>query len=155
MDEHLGAPGLQRSLLSRTFTRSDVTAVRHAVARAAAGVGMSRRRLDDFVLAINEIITNAVRHGGGQGRLRLWSLGDLLWCEVADRGPGMPRGSGDGSRLPPSFSVGGRGLWLARHLCDTLSIQSGPQGTVIRLGTAVSPPTTVDGGPAARVEGIS
>ncbi|HWH01308.1 MAG TPA: ATP-binding protein, partial [Pilimelia sp.] len=54
-------------LLARTFDAEQVTELRHAVARCAEESGLSGHPLEDFVLAVNELATNAVRHGGGRG----------------------------------------------------------------------------------------
>ncbi|MCK2220897.1 ATP-binding protein [Actinomadura sp. ATCC 31491] len=118
-------------MLRVSFARGRITFLRRTVAEHAAYEGLSGRRLEDFVLAVNEITTNAVVHGGGHGRLRLWSHAGLLWCEVADEGPGLPPGW-IGDRPPPAgLSGGGRGLWLTRMLCDHITIVSGPGGTVV------------------------
>jgi anti-sigma regulatory factor (Ser/Thr protein kinase) len=127
-----------RSLLSRAFGLGDVTALRHSVSRHAAAAGLAGQRLQDFVLAVNELITNAVRHGGGRGHLRLWCRDGVIWGEVSDRGPGMPDPAPDGGRLPPTSAVGGRGLWLARRMSDTITIDTGPLGTVARVAAALS-----------------
>jgi anti-sigma regulatory factor (Ser/Thr protein kinase) len=125
-----------RSLLSRAFGLSDVTALRHAVSRQASAAGLAGQRLQDFVLAINELITNAVRHGGGRGHLRLWCNDGMLWGEVTDRGHGIADPTG-GQRLPPASSIGGRGLWLARRLSDAITIDSGPLGTTATVSAAL------------------
>ena len=52
----------------------------------ATGAGMSVARTNDLVLTVNELVTNSVRHAGGQGVLRVWQQPDGLVCEVADRG---------------------------------------------------------------------
>jgi anti-sigma regulatory factor (Ser/Thr protein kinase) len=121
------------SLLAQRFDAEHITAVRHAVARCAAGVGLFDQRLEDFVLAVNEVITNAVRHAGGQGRVRLWTQDGTIRCEVTDEGGGIPPERLVGRELPPSVAVSGRGLWLARHLCDAVSVATGPAGTTILL----------------------
>ena len=121
------------SLLAQPFDAEHITALRHAVARCAAGVGLFGQRLEDYVLAVNEIITNAVRHAGGHGRLRLWTEAGTIRCEVSDEGGGIPPDRLTGRELPPSFAVSGRGLWLARHLCDAVSVATGPAGTTILL----------------------
>jgi anti-sigma regulatory factor (Ser/Thr protein kinase) len=41
------------------------------------------------VLAIDEIVANAVVHGGGRGELRLAADNGRLRCEVRDRGGGF------------------------------------------------------------------
>ena len=41
---------------------------------------------DDLVLAVNEIVTNSVRYGGGHGVLRMWETPDTSISEVRDDG---------------------------------------------------------------------
>lgn len=131
-------------LLRTRFDVNQIAAVRHALARCLRAAGLSGERLDDFVTAINEAMTNAVRHGGGHGELWLWRGdppgpdGELV-CEVHDRGPGfadtlsIPR-----SRPLPSPN-GGMGLWLARELADALAVHSDSHGVRVRLTMALRP----------------
>ncbi|MGK5742624.1 ATP-binding protein [Micromonospora sp. URMC 103] len=125
-------------LIAEAFDRAQVTELRHSVTSCAHAAGLRDQRLDDFVLAVNELITNAVRHGGGRGSLRLWRLDDQLVCEVADQGLGISAGRlGDRSRPAPE-TAGGWGLWLARQLSDTMEVRSGESGTVVRIATAIT-----------------
>ncbi|MER7281077.1 ATP-binding protein [Dactylosporangium sp. NPDC000244] len=127
------------ALLVEDFDVALITAVRHAVNRGAAGAGLIGQRLEDFVLAVNEIVTNAVRHAGGGGTLRMWVADGVLACEVVDKGAGIPeeRLSGEAA-LPPSSAISGRGLWLARHLVDDVLVTTGEAGTIVRLSSALS-----------------
>lgn len=125
-------------LLAAIFDADRITGLRHEVTRCAIAAGLHAQRLEDFVLAVNEIVTNAVRHAGGHGRLRMWLVGAILQCEVVDQGRGIPDDEDEGTVLPPSYAVSGRGLWLARHLCDTLTVHTGPEGTTITLASAVA-----------------
>ena len=129
--------GEAKPLVTLVFDAAGITALRHTVSRAAENVGLKGQRLEDFVLAVNEIVTNAVRHAGGHGRLRMWLHAGSVRCEVADDGAGIPSERLNGYELPPSFAVSGRGLWLARHLCDLLTVQTGPSGTKITLCSTV------------------
>jgi signal transduction histidine kinase len=61
-------------------------AARRFVADHAERAGLSRERIVDLVLALNEIATNTLRHGGGHGVLRIWNEDRRLVCEVRDRG---------------------------------------------------------------------
>ncbi|WP_432837293.1 ATP-binding protein [Dactylosporangium sp. CA-092794] len=126
------------ALLVEEFDVAQITPVRHAVSRGAERAGLSGQRLEDFVLAVNEIVTNAVRHAGGGGRLRLWLASGVVLCEVTDKGAGIPPERLDGEALPPSYAISGRGLWLARHLVDKVSVDSSDAGTVVTLSTAVA-----------------
>ncbi|MFC3501166.1 ATP-binding protein [Micromonospora krabiensis] len=127
-------------LIADAFDQAQVTELRHSVTSCAHAAGLRGERLDDFVLAVNELITNAVRHGGGQGSLRLWRQGDELVCEVADHGHGISAERlGDRSRPEPA-TVGGWGLWLARQLSDTMAVESGDTGTLVRITAVVAAP---------------
>ncbi|HEX5594652.1 MAG TPA: ATP-binding protein [Micromonosporaceae bacterium] len=139
-------PGDASPLLCEAFELGRVTQLRHVVAAAAAGVGLEGQRLDDFVLAVNELITNAVRHGGGRGRLRLWCRGRTVLCEVSDHGRGMDTGQLGDRECPAPESVGGRGLWLARQLSDNLLVSTGAAGTTVRISTTIGRPTTSSSG---------
>jgi anti-sigma regulatory factor (Ser/Thr protein kinase) len=111
-----------------------VTALRHEVASCAAAAGLTGERLDDFVVAVDELVTNAVRHGGGAGRLSLWRRPEAVVCEVSDDGRGLPV-PGPVPHRPAPDQPGGRGLWLAAVLTDQLEIQSGADGTTVRILT--------------------
>ena len=108
-----------------------LTKMRDFVRTAAVDWGIRADRVDDLVLAANEIVTNSVRHGGGRCVLRMWQGDDAAVCEVRDRGHISDPLVG---RLAPSAEAAdGRGLWLANHLCDLLQIRSSGSGTVVRL----------------------
>jgi anti-sigma regulatory factor (Ser/Thr protein kinase) len=104
---------------------------RRLVSRRAAAAGLSRPRAHDFILAVNEILTNSVRHGGGTGVLRIWQENGTIICEVADRGriadPLVDR------RRPAPEQPSGRGLWMANQLCDLVQMRSPETGNVVRL----------------------
>ena len=73
--------------------------------------------MDDWITAVNELVINVLRHGGGHGRLRLIAAGRLI-CEVADHGPGFDTGRYLArSERPPLSGTGGMGsVWAAHHL---------------------------------------
>ncbi len=108
-----------------------LSAVRGLVARHAARAGLGDDRTADMLVAVNEIATNSVRHGGGRGVLRLWQEPGALICEVRDEGRiDDPLA---GRQRPRAGQVGGYGLWLANQLCDLVQIRSLPTGSVVRL----------------------
>jgi len=123
-------------LIAFEFRRLDLGGLRRRVAACAAEAGLRGMRLQAFVMAVNEIITNAVVHGGGLGRLRLWRTSGELVCEVTDQGPGIPGGRVPAGQ-PPAHATSGRGLWLTRTLCDGFSLQTGSHGTTVRVASAV------------------
>lgn len=125
-------------LIAAAFEQAQVTELRHSVTSCAHSAGLRGQRLDDFVLAVNELITNAVRHGGGQGWLRLWSATGELVCEVADHGRGISAQRLDNRRRPAPDTAGGWGLWLARELSDAMEVETGEAGTTVRISTALA-----------------
>jgi anti-sigma regulatory factor (Ser/Thr protein kinase) len=116
-------------VLDMTFRVGDLIRLRSAVAAYAAELGAGRRA-EDVVLIAHELAGNAIRHGGGAGRLRLWRDDYRLLCRVSDTGPGLAGVAGVGAELPSAQVPGGRGLWIARRLA-AVWIDSGPKGTVI------------------------
>ena len=79
----------------------------------------------------HEVATNSIRHGGGEGTLRVWHEDDMVVCEVRDRGRlDQPLA---GRARPELEDGGGWGLWLANQLCDLVQIRTLPDGNVVRL----------------------
>jgi Signal transduction histidine kinase len=142
-------------LLARSFARGEVTGLRHAVADRSAAAGLTGTRLDDYVLAVNELITNAVRHGGGHGWLRLWCADQLLHCTVSDNGTGIAAERLDPRYRPDPGAPGGWGLWLARQLSDEMVVESGPGGTTVRVSARLGPAPGGEGVGTVRVPGTT
>jgi anti-sigma regulatory factor (Ser/Thr protein kinase) len=113
------------------FGPGDLSDVRHAVAGWATDGGLRSPRLDLLVLAVNELTTNSVEHGGGQGELLLWHECESLLAEVRDGGyitePLV------GRIAPDQEQGGGRGVWLVNQVCDLVEIRSAPGGTAVRV----------------------
>ena len=97
------------------------------IARRAREAGLGAERTDDLVLAVNEVATNSVRHGGGRGTLRTWQEGGAVICEVRDGGRlDDPLA---GRRRPDRPQVGGHGLWLANQVCDLVQLRRSPRAS--------------------------
>ena len=117
---------------------ADPIALRHAVAAELAAVGGPREVVEDFLLAVDETTSNAIRHGAPPVGLRLWTSADRLVCTVTDAGPGPDDPfAGYGPAHGTDLSRGGMGVWLARQLCDHVDISPGPDGVTVRLTTAL------------------
>ncbi|MCK2212233.1 sensor histidine kinase [Actinomadura sp. ATCC 31491] len=109
----------------------DLHLMRGLVRAAVAPLGMSEERVGLLLLAVNEVVSNAVEHGGGHGRLVVWAEGPVVVCDVTD--PGRMERSLPGFRTPEPTATRGYGLWVVRRVCDLLEIRTGPAGTQIRL----------------------
>jgi anti-sigma regulatory factor (Ser/Thr protein kinase) len=110
----------------------DHRSFRLALAGLALERGVDPERVEEFVIAANEVSTNAVVHGGAPVRARAWAAGGDFVCEVSDAGAGI----GDplaGWMLPDGGASGGRGLALSRRLCDALEIVPTGAGTKVHL----------------------
>jgi anti-sigma regulatory factor (Ser/Thr protein kinase) len=127
-----------RRVLSRGVGGGTLSVTRQALTGFAEQAGLAGKQLYNFVLAVNELITNAVVHGGGAGRLRVWVSGRRLHCEVSDEGPGIPAERRAG-RLPARDQMSGRGIWLVRRLCDDLTITTGRRGTTVHVSVPLHP----------------
>jgi anti-sigma regulatory factor (Ser/Thr protein kinase) len=117
--------------LEAKFGPGSLSVLRDLVADEAAAAGFGRRGVQDAVLAVSELATNTLLHGGGRGVLRLWRDGSTLVQEVADGGriddPLV------GRRRPTPGEIGGRGLWLVNEVCDLVQLRSSAAGTVVRV----------------------
>lgn len=113
------------------FALASLRDVRRLVACEAALTGLSKERREDLALAVDELATNSVAHGGGRGTLSVWRGDGAIACEVRDGGhiedPLV------GLRPPDPARLGGRGLWIVSHLCDRVRICSSPEGTTVRV----------------------
>jgi anti-sigma regulatory factor (Ser/Thr protein kinase) len=63
--------------------------------------------------------------------VRTWREPDAVVCEVSDSGAIADPLAGRVEPRPDQ--LGGRGLWVANHLCDLVQIRSSPSGTVARV----------------------
>ena len=93
--------------------------------------GLAPRRVDDFVLAVSEAVTNSVCHGGGDGRVAFWVEVGVLVCDVRDGG--CISDPLAGRVRPGAHQLRGRGLWLIQQLCDLVQVRREPDGQVVRL----------------------
>jgi anti-sigma regulatory factor (Ser/Thr protein kinase) len=112
----------------------DFPGLRRDVGAELAAVDAPADLLDDFLLAIDEMTSNALRHGGPPVCLRLWVSDDRLVCTISDQGPGFDDPfAGYGPAHGSDLARGGMGLWLARQLCDHVDITHGADGVRVRL----------------------
>ncbi|WP_043378417.1 ATP-binding protein [Streptomyces mutabilis] len=109
--------------------RRSVPAARAFAREALVGWG-ARGRVDDVVLCVSELATNALLHGVPPGRgflLRLLPCGDGVRVEVHDSGGGVPAAPLD----PDGADEGGRGLLLVSELADKWGVTEREPGKVV------------------------
>ena len=130
-------------ILDQDFDPATLYALRAAVQAHADRVGLPENRITEVVLAVHELAANAIAHGGGRGRLRMWDLAGTLSCEVVDGGPAnagpvpgrseapdpWPAAPSRSETPDPWPAKDGHGLWLVQQVADRLDLRSGPRGT--------------------------
>lgn len=114
-------------------------AVRQFVDEQSRALGLAPESVDDFVLAANELATNVVRHGGGRGRVWVWCVDGVVFCQMTDRGPGMADTADAGEAPSAPTAMTGRGFWMIRRMTDRMSIETGPSGTTVTVAIAIAP----------------
>jgi anti-sigma regulatory factor (Ser/Thr protein kinase) len=118
-------------LLDERFELKDLTGLRQAVAAHAGRTRLPPERVADLVLIASELASNAVRHGGGGGWLRLWTTDTAACCQVTDDGPGLPPTFRFPPQSPGLATPGGRGLWLALCFSDAITVEQAGEGGVV------------------------
>jgi anti-sigma regulatory factor (Ser/Thr protein kinase) len=101
---------------------------RRFAAEHARMAGLSGERLDDARVAVTEIATNAVLHGRPPHVIRSWQQDGSLFFEIQDAGPGIDSPL-TGFLQPRVDAPRGRGVWIARRVCDLVEIR----GAQVRL----------------------
>jgi anti-sigma regulatory factor (Ser/Thr protein kinase) len=119
-------------VVSLVFDDAAVLAtLRELAAQQGRLAGLSDQRIADLQIAVTELASNSLIHGGAGGVLRIWRTAEGLVCEVADRGRLTNPLAG---RLPPPDNTpGGRGLLVVNHFCDLVRIHTDADSTTIRL----------------------
>ncbi|MDI1463260.1 ATP-binding protein [Catellatospora sp. KI3] len=117
------------------FTIDDLAEVRSLARRAAAGTDLA----EQVAVAVSELASNAIRHGGGRGVLTIAPVPGGVRVEVRDWGPGLARGVP--TEAPKQLAYGGRGLWIVSKLFPQFVLESSPTGVTasVLLHTPAAP----------------
>ena len=119
-------------------TSSALPDLRRSVAKSLGEV--DEEVVADVLLALDEAVSNAIRHGsrGGEGVL-VTVESDAEWVEmtVRDGGP-TPRLPRLPAEPPPGLQTGGRGLWLILQLVDEVRLQRIEEGTRLTMRRRVT-----------------
>jgi anti-sigma regulatory factor (Ser/Thr protein kinase) len=109
---------------------------RHAVREANRG-SVSDDDVEDLVVAVSEVVTNALVHGRAPVGMRVWTGADRIVVEISDAGAG-PKDPFAGLLPSTDRATGGRGLWIAHQSCDHVTAERTADGFTLRL-TAGNP----------------
>ncbi|MGT2525949.1 ATP-binding protein [Streptomyces nojiriensis] len=97
-----------------------------------AGVGLDTATAADALLVTSELVTNAIRHGGGVTAFRADVIEDLLSLSIGDASPRVPA-----ARTGTVERPGGYGWPLVQRLAEHVECRTHADGktisTVMRL----------------------
>jgi anti-sigma regulatory factor (Ser/Thr protein kinase) len=120
-----------RTAIERVADKRTLDNARWFVTSYGRSAGLSGMQLIDLEIAVTELLTNSIQHGGGTGTFRVWTEGTLFVCEVSDVGHITDPLAG---RMPKDESQGhGRGLVLVNQVVDLFLAHTSPRGTTIRI----------------------
>ncbi|SDR12845.1 ATP-binding protein [Thermostaphylospora chromogena] len=129
-------PGHEPAIAEYTFGMPNLPEIRDIAAACARHHGADEEFVSDFLIAVNEVATNAVTHGAERARMRLWKQGGHLYVSVYDEGVWQPE-QPPGRTPPPPHATCGMGLWVARLLSTHISFDTGDDGTTVTMGFKV------------------
>ena len=134
-------------VMEASFDVANLSTTRHALRKEVDARGVPAARAYGFVLAVNEGLINAIRHGGGGGRITVECRQRRLVAVVEDQQPTLPLTLP--TAPPPPTAVAGRGLWLISQFCDVVRFEAGTNGLRLimelvldRPSRAPAPPST-------------
>jgi anti-sigma regulatory factor (Ser/Thr protein kinase) len=109
--------------------------VRHEAMEIAESFGMDESRVFDFVLAVGEMSTNALKHAGS-GQASLHKQHDELIFVVSDHGPGIEAVTLPEVALVRGYSTAGTlgmGYKAVLSVADRVYLATGPSGTTVAV----------------------
>lgn len=114
-----GAPSGGPSAIAELFARTPAApADARRVVASRFGELLAPETLDDVLLVVSELMTNAVRHGEGGVQLRLAVKKDCVMGMVTDEGCWFDRAPRD----EDPAQVGGHGLRIVGHVAERWGI---------------------------------
>lgn len=123
--------GLTDKVMEKTFEffsrSSDLSRFREQLKDLLDQSGMSEKKGGEVTLAVDEALTNIVRHGYGhdQGRVAVTfrDLGDRVEILIADNGKQFDPTKAPPPELPPT-KPGGLGIYFINTLMDKVAYQA-------------------------------
>jgi len=121
----------QFRLLAVPFSRGAARTARVELARELRASAVRQSVIDDALVVLSELVTNAVRHAkpgpNGQVGVEYALEPQRLWLRVSDGGRREPVAD----RTHVHESVGGRGLSIVAALADSWDFERDESGTTV------------------------
>jgi anti-sigma regulatory factor (Ser/Thr protein kinase) len=120
----------QRPSLELVDERSSIS--RHAVAALAATTSLDESSINALVLALGEVVTNALTRGRPPVVVRAWAADDGVVVTVRDHGPG-PSDPFVGMVPTDNAPAGGLGLHIAYQSCTLVTMTRSTSDFTVHL----------------------
>jgi anti-sigma regulatory factor (Ser/Thr protein kinase) len=105
---------------------------REALSAELEAADVPEAEAENMIIAADEVLANAHRHGGEPVSVRVGRVGDRFVCDVSDEGPGIDNPL-VGFLPPKPGHTEGAGLWVARQLTRQLELVRSSHGASVRL----------------------
>lgn len=122
-----GAVGVSRLELQLPHTTESVRRARRTIAAFLEPAELPVSIIDDVLLLVSELVTNAVIHAGSPAVVRLDADIERIKVAVADRDAGRAPAVVE----PEPFSSSGRGVLLVDRLASRWGVEPQRQGKVV------------------------
>jgi anti-sigma regulatory factor (Ser/Thr protein kinase) len=113
-------------------TTRALPALRHRLPTRATSGHTGGDEIDLMLVAVTEVVTNALQHGKPPCRVRAWESGRVSYVRVDDHGHATGLATA-GYQRPATPATSSTGLWLARQLADVIHTQTSAAGTAVEL----------------------
>jgi anti-sigma regulatory factor (Ser/Thr protein kinase) len=106
-------------------TAGEARALAEATVRAQGGRAVRDEDVIDLLLVVSELVTNAIRHGGGLAGFDVRTVDEGVWIAVHDHSPVIPRAV---HAFPTRHHGSGYGWPLVVRLARDISVTTRPEG---------------------------
>ena len=94
----------------------------------AAFAGVRQEAVLDLLLVVSELVTNAIRHGGGLAGFGATVTGEGVRLDVRDNSDVVPAGAYGSATIPEGYRPGGYGWPLIIRLSREITVEPSPGG---------------------------
>jgi anti-sigma regulatory factor (Ser/Thr protein kinase) len=105
---------------------------REALSAELDAVSVPDVQAENMLIAADEVLANALHHGGEKLSVQVGRVGGRFVCEISDDGPGI-KDPLAGFLPPRPGHTDGAGLWVARQLTRRLELVPSQRGATVRL----------------------
>ncbi len=109
----------------------EARAARAFVANQLVSSNLRHDQREDLIVIASELVANSLKADADEVSVAVWASDDGVALQIDDDGQGISDPFA-GYHRPERDATGGRGLWMARQLCDVVEISSRPRHTAVR-----------------------